>query len=75
MNYWTDVLKDFDGRPEAMGLNCSYGNAEGIKFNDLVSHTQTLVRVGALSLAVSIGTYILQVIVPLCELGSSHTRL
>ena len=75
MNYRTDVLKDFDGRPEAMGLNCSYSNAEGIKFNDLVSHVQTLVRVGALSLAVSIGTYILQVIVTLCKLGSGHTRL
>ena len=60
IHYWysrdelseTGVLKDFDNRKEAMGLNCPYGNTEGIKFNDLVSRGQTLVRVGALSLAV-----------------------
>ena len=50
MNCWTDVLKDFDSKTEAMGLNCPYGNAEGI--NGLVSHRLTLVHVGALSLAV-----------------------
>ena len=75
MNCQTGLLKDFDSRTEAMGLNCPCGNAEGIKFNDLVSRGQTLVCVGMLLLAVSIGTYILQVIVPLCELGSGHTRL
>ena len=53
-----------------MGLNCPCVNVEGIKFNDLVSRGQTLVRVGMLLLAVSIGIYI-----PLCELGSGHARL
>ena len=48
----TGILKDFDSRTEVMGLNCPYGNAEGIKFNDLVSRGQPLVRVGGLSLAV-----------------------
>ena len=52
MNCQTGVLKNFDNRTEAMGLNCPYGNAEGIKFNDLVSCGQTLVRIGVLSLAV-----------------------
>ena len=75
MNYRTGLLKDFDSRIEVMGLNCPCGNAEGIKFDDLVSHGQTLVCVGMLLLAASIGTYILQAIVPLYELGSGHTRL
>ena len=35
-----------------MGLNCPYGNVEGIKLNDLVSRGQTIVRIGALSNAV-----------------------
>ena len=48
----TGILNGFDSRIEAMGLNCPYGNAEGIKFNDLVSCGQILVCVGALSLAV-----------------------
>ena len=52
MNCQTDVLKDFDNRTEAIGLNCPSGNAEGMRFNDLVSHGQTLVCVGALSVAV-----------------------
>ena len=52
MNCRMGVLKDFDSRTEAMGLYCPCGNAEGIKINDLVSRGQTLVRVGALSLAV-----------------------
>ena len=46
------ILKDFDSRTEAMGLDYPCGNAEGIKFNDLVSRSHTLVRVGVLSLAV-----------------------
>ena len=75
MNCRTGLLKDFDSRTEAMGLNCPCGNAEGIKLNDLVSHGQTLVRLGMSLLTVSIGTCILQVIVPLCELGSGHARL
>ena len=45
MNCRTGVLKDFDSRAEAMGLNCPYGNVEDIKFNDLVSRGQTLVGV------------------------------
>ena len=60
IHYWysrdelseTGVLKDFDRRTEAMGLICPYGDTEGIKFNDLVSCGQTLVRIGALSPAV-----------------------
>ena len=52
MSCQTGKLKDFDSRTEVMGLNCLYGNAEDIKFNDLVSCVQTLVCVGALSLAV-----------------------
>ena len=52
MNYRTGALKGFDSRTEAMGLNCPHGNAEGIKFNNLVLRDQNLVRVGALSLAV-----------------------
>ena len=52
MDCRTDVLKDFDTRTEAMGLNCPYGNAEDIKFNDLVLRGQTLVRLEALSFAV-----------------------
>ena len=51
MNCRTGVLKDFDSRTEEMGLYCPYGNIEDIKFNDLVSRGQTLVRVVALSLA------------------------
>ena len=35
-----------------MGLNCPSGNAEGMRFNDLVLHGQTLVRVGELPVAV-----------------------
>ena len=35
MNCRTDVLKDFDSRPEAMGLKCPCGNAKSI--NDLAS--------------------------------------
>ena len=70
MNCRTGLLKDFDSRTEVMGLNCPCVNVEGIKFNDLVSRGQTLVRVGMLLLAVSIGIYI-----PLCELGSGHARL
>ena len=75
MNCLTGLLKDFDSRTEAMVLNCPCDNVEGIKFNDLVSRGQTLVHVGMLLLAVSIGTYILQAIVSLCELGSGHARL
>ena len=71
MNCQTGVLKDFDSRTEKMGLYCPYGNTEGIKCNDLVSRGQTLVRVVALLL----GTYMLQTIVPLCKLGSGHERL
>ena len=48
--FWTGILKGFDIRIEAMGLNCPYGNAEGIKFDDLVSCGQILVHVGALRL-------------------------
>ena len=54
MNCQTGILNDFESRTEAMGLNCPYGNAEGIKFNDLISCGQTLVCIGVLSLAVSI---------------------
>ena len=50
MNCQTDVLKDFYSRTEAMGLNCQYVNVEGI--NDLVSHDQILVHIGALLLAI-----------------------
>ena len=49
MNCQTDVLKDFDGKTEAMGLKCPCGNAKGT--NDLVLQGQTLVRIGVLSLA------------------------
>ena len=49
MNCWTDVLKDIDSKTEVMGLKCPCGNTEGI--NDLVLRHQTLVRIGALSLA------------------------
>ena len=35
-----------------MGLYCPCGNIEGIKFDDLVSRGQTLVRVVALLFAV-----------------------
>ena len=66
MNCWIGVLKDFDSRTEAMGLNFPYGNAEGIKFKDVVSRGQILVLVGTLSLLV---------IVPLCEVGSAYARL
>ena len=52
MNCQTGLLKDFYSRTEVMGLNCPCGNAEGIKFNDLVSCGQTLVCVGMLLLAV-----------------------
>ena len=55
MNCWTDVLKDFDSRTEAMGLKCLYGNTEGI--NDLVSQGQTLVSSHRGIIACSIGTY------------------
>ena len=40
-----------------MGLNCPYGNAVDIKFNDQVLCGQTLVHVGALSLAVQAVIY------------------
>ena len=68
MNCWTGtgVLKDFDSRTEAMGLNCPCGNAEGIKFKDLVSLGQILVLIGMLSFLVT---------VPLCEVGSAYARL
>ena len=49
MNGRTDILKDFDNKTEAMGLKFPCGNADGI--NDLVLWHQTLVRIGALSLA------------------------
>ena len=52
MNCRMGILKDFDSRTEEMVLYCPYGNTEGIKFNDLVSRGETLVRVVALSLAV-----------------------
>ena len=74
MNCRTDILKDFDSRTEAMGLNCPSGNAEGMRFNDLVLHGQAPVHVGGV-ITCSIVTYIMQVIVPLCKLGSGHTRL
>ena len=68
MNCQTDILKDFDSRAKAMGLNCPYANAEGI--NDLVSCAQTL------------GHYCLQYIgaynvsnSALCDLGSGHARV
>ena len=54
-----------------MRLKCRYVNAEGI--NGLVSHGQTLVHVGVFLLAV--WALILEVIAPLCELGSGHARL
>ena len=50
MNCRTGISKDFESRTEEMGLKCPCGNAEGI--NDLVLQGQTLVRIGALSLAV-----------------------
>ena len=70
-NCWTDVLKDFHNRTKVMGLKCPCGNAEGI--NNQVSRGQTLVCIGALSLA--IWALILQTIVPLHEIGSCHARL
>ena len=68
MNCRRDILKDFYSRTEVMGLKCPCGYAEGI--NDLVSHGQTLVHIGALSLAV--WELILQAIVPLHKIGSCH---
>ena len=52
INCQTDVLKDFDSRIEKIGLNCLYGNAKGIKFNDLITYGQTLIHLGVLSHAV-----------------------
>ena len=43
------VLKDFDSKTEVMGLKYPCGNADGI--NDLVSQGQTIIHIGALSLA------------------------
>ena len=54
MNFWTDILKDFDSRTEVMGLKCPCGNVEGI--NDLVSQGQTLVCSHRGIIACSIGT-------------------
>ena len=50
MNCRTNILKDFDGKTEAMGLKCPCGNAEGI--NDLVLYYQALVHIEASSLVV-----------------------
>ena len=55
MNCWTDVLKDFDSRTEAMGLKCPCGNAESI--SDLASLTWEDPSSRRGIIACSIGTY------------------